>query len=99
MTLPVKSQRTVTAVDYDPIDKMIYWTEVKPSEFGVIKRATLDGKGQCSIFYFTVILYSCIHAFGKINTKKCLVSRSLLLFATNIIELIALTQVKRFLYN
>ena len=46
LTLPMDNLRTVYSVDYDPVDKMIYWTDIAKYNYGMIKRAYLDGTGM-----------------------------------------------------
>ena len=55
LTLPISNLRTVHSVDYDPVDKMIYWTDIAKSNYGIIKRARLDGTGK-SFHGFVIIL-------------------------------------------
>ena len=43
--------RTVYSVDYDPVDKMIYWTDIAKYNYGMIKRAYLDGTGMLLYFH------------------------------------------------
>jgi len=38
--LPIHSLRTVRAIDYDPLDKQLYWIDSKQN---VIRRAQEDG--------------------------------------------------------
>ena len=54
--LPVTGVHHATAVDYDPIDQFVYWTDDKAS---CIQRAKLDGKSQS-----VVVKTEVIHADG-----------------------------------
>ena len=51
-TLPITTTRYVRAVDYDPVDKMIYWAD--DSKDGVIMRSFLNG--SCEFIYLFVLL-------------------------------------------
>lgn len=55
LTLPITNLKTVYSVDYDPVDKMIYWTDIAESTYGIIKRAHLDGTGM-SIFFLNCLV-------------------------------------------
>ena len=57
--LPLKDVRSAIAVDWDPVDKFVYWTDVMSD---TINRAKLDGSEQqastirTNIMQFTVFL-------------------------------------------
>lgn len=42
--LPIHSLRNVRAIDYDPLDKHLYWIDSKQN---VIRRAQEDGNQVC----------------------------------------------------
>ena len=41
--IPVSRQKAPTALDYDPVELKIYWTDVRDK---VIKRSNLDGTNE-----------------------------------------------------
>lgn len=41
--LDIQNVRRAVALDYDPIDRMVYWTD---DELHVIRRSKLDGSGR-----------------------------------------------------
>ena len=43
VVLPVSGLRQAVAVDFDPVDKFMYWSDVEKLE---IKRSRLDGTGN-----------------------------------------------------
>ena len=43
--MPVSDLESLVDVDFDPVDKFIYW-----SEKAVIKRSTMDGTGMYVVF-------------------------------------------------
>lgn len=45
--LPIHSLRNVRAIDYDPLDKQLYWIDSKQN---VIRRAQEDGNQVSSCF-------------------------------------------------
>ena len=46
LKLPLTGLRVVMDVDFDPVDRMLYWTDSASDNYGVIKRATLNGSGM-----------------------------------------------------
>ena len=44
LILPVKVYKRMKAVDYDPVEKMIYWTD--DLEYGVILRTPVNGSSK-----------------------------------------------------
>ena len=44
--LPISGLKTVSAVDFDPVEMMAYWTDALDNEYGVIKRAFLNGSSK-----------------------------------------------------
>lgn len=43
LTLDIRNIRHAIALDYDPIDQMVYWTD---DELHAIRRSKLDGTGM-----------------------------------------------------
>ena len=51
LILPVNVYKRMKAVDYDPVDKMIYWTD--ELEYGVILRTPVNGTSS----YLSLFIY------------------------------------------
>ena len=47
--LPLSGVVRPLAVDYDPVDKMVYWTDIDSVPSAQIARAHLDGSNQMTI--------------------------------------------------
>lgn len=56
VVLPVSDLESLVDVDFDPVDKFLYW-----SEKAVIKRSTMDGTGMYVVFcqIFEVVRIPC----------------------------------------
>ena len=52
--LPVEVYKNMKAVDYDPVDQMIYWTD--DLSYGVILRTFVNGSGLIFLYHFNTML-------------------------------------------
>ena len=48
VVLPLRETRHTAALDYDPVDGFVYWTD---KDLRVIRRAKLDGTGTAALGY------------------------------------------------
>lgn len=52
VVIPLKGVRHAIAIDYDPVDGMVYWTD---DDVCAIRRARLDGSGQQTVHDVDVV--------------------------------------------
>lgn len=58
IVLPIRDMRHVIVIEYDPVERFVYWTD---QDLHLIKRAKLDGSGiltQFSLQILTKFVYS-----------------------------------------
>ena len=47
--MPVSGLRHAMAIDFDPVDKFVYWSDDEKLE---IKRSKMDGTGRATLLHF-----------------------------------------------
>ena len=57
VVVPVSDIRHAVAIDFDPVDKFIYWSDDKKLE---IKRSRMDGTGMFALFLYHFIYRYCV---------------------------------------
>ncbi len=49
--VPLKGLKNPVSVDYDPVEKMVYWNDKQTRPRATISRARLDGSHQATVVY------------------------------------------------
>lgn len=47
IVLPIQNMQHVIVIEFDPVEKFVYWTD---EDLKWIKRAKLDASGKCTMF-------------------------------------------------
>ena len=54
VVLPVSGLRHAVAIDFDPVDKIVYWSDDEKLE---IKKSKMNGTGICTLLCHCVVFY------------------------------------------
>ena len=68
VVVPVSGLRHAVAIDFDPVDKFVYWSDDEKLE---IKKSKMNGTGICTLLcHCVVFLYiMCISSQIKLDEK------------------------------
>ena len=68
VVVPVSGLRHAVAIDFDPVDKFVYWSDDEKLE---IKKSKMNGTGICTLLcHYVVFLYiMCISSQIKLDEK------------------------------
>ncbi len=72
--IPLKGLTNPVSVDYDPVEKMVYWNDVETRPTATISRARLDGSHQATVVSGLVceLNYKFLYKLKERKTRLCL---------------------------